>query len=438
MQQDLEGGQAAKPSFLSHLFADRRIGAMMGLGFSSGIPYLLVYVTQSAWLSEARVPITLIGLMSELTIAYKFKFLWAPFLDRYDAPLFGRLLGRRRGWIVVSQIAVMVTLAGVAFGDPAHWLAWTVVFSLALGFAGATQDVVIDGWRITVAPLDRQPLMSSYSEMGYRVGILCSGAGALLLADHLGWRAAYLLMAAAMVPGMIAALFAPEPESDIDRVVPGEPQRFAATVAAPIKEMVKRLGPMAIPVFLLVAGFRMPGYVSNAMAMPLFKALHYSDTDIATVTKLFGFGVALCGVFFSSFLVSRIGLMAALLVGTVLGSASHLSLAYLAAHGGGDFWTFAIAVSIDSFAASFASIILITYMSSLTATALAGSQYALLTSLCALPGSLLAGTSGFVIQKVGFEQFFVLTSLIGVPVALLCLFVWRLDARKTRGAVAGG
>src|SRR5579875_1688769 len=117
------------------LFADRRLGAVLGLGFSSGIPFLLVYITQSAWLSEAKVPIGILGLMSELTIAYKFKFVWAPFLDRYDAPILSRLLGRRRGWIVASQIGIMVTLAGIAFGDPAHWLGWTIAFSLALGFA---------------------------------------------------------------------------------------------------------------------------------------------------------------------------------------------------------------------------------------------------------------------------------------------------------------
>src|SRR5271165_3936093 len=132
MQRDSQ-----KDSLFAHLSADRRYAAMLGLGFSSGIPFLLVYVTQSAWLSEAKVPIETIGLMSELTIAYKFKFIWAPFLDKYDAPVFGVLLGRRRGWIVLSQIAVMLALAGVAFGDPSHWLAWTVAFSLALGFAGA-------------------------------------------------------------------------------------------------------------------------------------------------------------------------------------------------------------------------------------------------------------------------------------------------------------
>ena len=433
MQADGVPNGPEKASFLSHLFSDRRIAAMLGLGFSSGMPFLLVYITQSAWLSEAKVPIGILGLMSELTLAYKFKFVWAPFLDRYDAPVFSRLLGRRRGWIILSQIAVMLALAGVAFGDPADWLAWTIVFSLALGFAGATQDVVIDGWRITVAPPERQALMSSWSEVGWRMGNFAAGAGALYLADGFGWRAAYLCMAALMTPGMVAALMAPEPASD-KAARPEQPgftaPGFVATITEPIKELMTRLGPLAIPVLLMVAGFRMPGYVSNAMALPLFKSLHYSNSDIATVTKLFGFWVALGGTFLASFVVPRIGMMASLVVGTVFASASHLSLAYLAVHGdhgGGEFWTFATAVSIDSFAYAFASIVLIAYMSSLTSTAHAASQYALLTSLCALPGSLLAGASGFVIESLGFEWFFTATSLIGLPVAVLCWHVRRLQ-----------
>jgi PAT family beta-lactamase induction signal transducer AmpG len=181
-----------KASLLAHLWADRRYVAMLGLGFSSGIPFLLVYVMQSAWLSEAKVPIETIGLMSELTIAYKFKFVWAPFLEKYDAPIFSAFLGRRRCWIVVSQIAVMLALAGIAFGDPAQWLGYTVAFSLALGLAGATQDVTIDGWRITAVPVYKQSVMTAISEMGYRVGTLAAGAGALLLADRYSWRSAYL------------------------------------------------------------------------------------------------------------------------------------------------------------------------------------------------------------------------------------------------------
>jgi len=424
MQNDPE-----KASLLAHLLADRRYAAMLGLGFSAGIPYLLVYVTQSAWLSEAKVPIETIGLMSELTIAYKFKFVWAPFLDKYDAPIFSALLGRRRGWIVVSQMAVMLALAGVAFGDPAHWLGYTVAFSLALGVAGATQDVTIDGWRITAVPVDKQSVMTAISEMGYRVGALAAGAGALLLADRYGWRSAYLCMAALMTVGAISAFVAPEPESDItgSHQHPG----FVAAVVAPIKEMVTRLGPLALPILLMIAGFRMPGYISNAMALPLFKSLHYSDTDIATVTKLFGFWVALGATFFSSYVIRRIGVMPSLLLGTVAGSAAHLSLAWLSVQGGGGFWIFVAAVGIEGFAYAFAQVVLINYMSSLTATEFAASQYALVTSLCAFPGSLLAGTSGFIIERTGFTMFFVLTSLIGIPVAALCWYVSGLHVDVT-------
>lgn len=408
---------------LSQILTDRRVQAALGLGFSSGIPFLLVYGTQSAWLSEAGVSIAAIGLLSEMTLAYKFKFIWAPFLDRYDAPVLGRLLGRRRGWIVASQLAVAATLAGVAFGDPGHWLEWTIACSVALGIAGATQDIVIDGWRIAIAP-EKQAIMSSWAEIGWRIGSLASGAGALLLADRIGWRGAYLCMAALMLPGMIAALMAPEPASHETAEEGGN--NIAVLIVAPIRELVTRLGPMAVPILLLVAGFRMPGYISSAMAVPLFKELHYSNTDIATVTKLFGFWLGLGATFLAGWLIPRIGMMWSLLVGTVAGSASHLALAWLAAHGdhgGGEFWTFAIAVGIDSFAYSFASIVLITYMSTLCTTNLAASQYALLTSLVAFPGSILAGASGFMIERLGFVDFFIGTALIGLPVALLAVYV---------------
>ncbi|WP_336487020.1 AmpG family muropeptide MFS transporter [Methylobacterium nigriterrae] len=412
--------------FWSALFTDRRIAPALGLGFTSGIPFLLVYATQSAWLSDIGISIATIGLLSELTLAYKFKFLWAPFLDRYDPPLLGRALGRRRGWIVVAQLGVMAMLAGIAFGDPAHRLAWTIAFSLALGFAGATLDLVIDGWRITsVRPPEKQAVLSSWTEIGWRFGNLAAGAGALFLADRIGWRGAYLCMGALMLPGMIAAVLAPEPPSD--RLPASARAGFVETVWAPIHELLTRLGPTAPIILLLVAGFRMPGYVASAMAVPLFKHQGFSNTDIATVTKLFGFWIALGGTFLAGALVPRLGMLPSLLIGTIAGSASHLSLAYLAAHGGDGgtaFWTFAATVGIDGFAYAFASVVLITYMSTLSSPEHAASQFGLLTSLCAFPGSLLAGFSGFAIERTGFTWFFVGTSLIGLPVALLALYVW--------------
>ncbi|HTV31923.1 MAG TPA: MFS transporter [Methylocella sp.] len=416
-----------KTSLLDYLTQDpRRLGAAIVLGFSTGLPYLLVYSTQSAWLYEAKVPIETIGLLSEMTLAYKFKWVWAPLLDEYDAPIFSRFLGRRRGWIVVSQIATMIGLIGVAMGDPGHWLAWTIAFSFALGIAGATQDITVDGWRITVVPKEQLAVISSITEIGYRVGTFVAGAGALYLADFYGWRAAYLSMAAIMLVGLTAALVAPEPRSDFEPH--RKPPNFAFTVTEPIKELVSRLGPMAIAILLLIAGFRMPGYVSTAMAMPLFKSLHFSEADIATVTKVFGFWIALGGTFLAAIVVRKFGMMKSLIIGTVAGSASHLSLAWLAGHGH-DFIDFSLAVSIEGFAYAFAQVVLIIYMSSLVSTEFAASQYALLTSLCALPGSVLAGTSGFIIEHTGFEMFFTWTSLMGIPVAILAWWVWRKQER---------
>ena len=425
---------AGQNRFLAQLRDDpRRIGAAVVLGFSTGLPFLLVYSTQSAWLYEAKVPIETIGLLSEMTLAYKFKWVWAPFLDEYDAPIVSKLLGRRRGWILVSQIAVILGLVGVAFGDPANWLTWTVLFSFALGIAGATQDITFDGWRITVVPRERLAFLTSAAEIGYRVGTLVAGAGALYIANFYGWRVAYLAMASILLVGLIAAIVAPEPPSDL------QPHRerpdFLFTITEPIKELWRRLGPLAPAILLLIAGFRMPGYVSGAMAMPLFKSLHFSEADIATVTKVFGFWIALGGTLLASVVVRHFGMMKSLLMGTVAGSASHLSLAWLAAHGH-DFTDFALAVGVDGFAYAFAQVVLIIYMSSLVSTEFATSQYALLTSLCALPGSLLAGASGFIIKATSFETFFVSTSLMGLPVALLAWWVWREQERRGVDALA--
>jgi MFS transporter, PAT family, beta-lactamase induction signal transducer AmpG len=231
MQATIASTDAERVPFWSALIRDRRIAPAMGLGFTSGMPFLLTYSTQSAWLTDAGVPLTTIGLLSELTLAYKFKFVWAPFLDQYDPPLIGGVLRRRRGWLLVAILVVMAMLAGIALGDPGHWIWWTVGFSFALGIAGATLDLVLDGWRITsVRPPEKQAVLSSWTEIGYRVGNLAAGAGALYLADHIGWRGAYLCMAALMLVGIVATLLAPEPPSDI---LPHKPQAgFAETIWA--------------------------------------------------------------------------------------------------------------------------------------------------------------------------------------------------------------
>jgi MFS transporter, PAT family, beta-lactamase induction signal transducer AmpG len=321
MQATISSTDAERVPFWSALIRDRRIAPALGLGFTSGMPFLLTYSTQSAWLTDAGVPLATIGLLSELTLAYKFKFVWAPFLDQYDPPLIGRVLGRRRGWLLVAILAVMVMLTGISFGDPGHWIWWTVGFSFALGIAGATLDLVLDGWRITsVRPPEKQAVLSSWTEIGWRLGNLAAGAGALYLADRIGWKGAYLCMAALMLVGIVATLFAPEPPSDME---PHKPHAgFVETIWAPIHDLLKRLGPMAVAILLLVAGFRMPGYIASAMAVPLFKHQGFTNTDIATVTKVVGFWIALGGTFMAGWLIPRIGMMSPYRHGRGLGLAS--------------------------------------------------------------------------------------------------------------------
>ncbi|HEY4069694.1 MAG TPA: MFS transporter [Burkholderiaceae bacterium] len=406
----------------ARLRQDRRYLAMLGLGFSSGIPYQLVYYTQSDWWTQAGVPIGIIGLLGELAIAYQLKFLWAPFLDSYAPPLLGRWLGKRRGWIVLAQLGCMGSLAGVAYGDPGHFLAWTIAFSLALGIFGATQDAAIDGWRINAAPEGKQALMNSFSEIGYRFGSLASGAVALSLGQHLGWRAAYLCMAALLLLSAGFAWLAPETE--LDRLPPGPRPTLLETVWIPLKDLVTRLGRFAIPVLVLIAGFRLPGYLTSAMAMPLFKHLQYSEDHIALVTKTFGFFIGIAATMFSAWLVRRIGILRSLFIGTASASASHLALAWLAAHGN-EFWAFCLAVSIEGFAYVFAQMVLITFMSLIVSKEHATAQFALLTSLCALLGHQFAAGSGLVVAHFGFPFFFVGSALVGLPVAWLAWWIWR-------------
>lgn len=395
---------------------------MLGLGFCSGIPYQLVFYTQSDWWTQAGVAIAVIGLMGELAIAYQLKFLWAPFLDRYSPPLLGRWLGRQRAWIVAAQLGCLLSLAGVACGDPAHRLAWTVAFTLALGVSGATLDAAIDGWRINAAPQGKQALMNSFSEIGYRFGTLASGAAALSLGQHLGWQASYLIMAALMLVGTAAAWLAPATE--LDRRPQVRALGLIETVWTPLQDLQARLGRFALPVLLLIAGFRLPGYLTTAMSMPLFKHLRYSEDHIALVTKTFGFFIGIAATLFSAWLVRRIGILRALFIGTAAASASHLALAWLSAHGT-EFWAFCLAVSIEGFAYVLAQMVLITFMSLIVSREHATAQFALLTSLCAFLGHQLAAGSGLVVAKLGFTDFFVGSALLGLPVAGLAWWVWQ-------------
>ena len=408
------------------LLADRRVALILALGYSSGLPLLLVFGTLSAWLRESGVPVTTIGLFSWLALAYSLKFAWAPVVDAFDVPLLSRLVGRRRAWMMLSQAMVAAGLVGIGFSNPGSSIAVTAAFTFLVAFASATQDVVVDGWRIDAAPLSQQGIMAAAYQLGYRLALICAGAGALYIAEFVSWRTAYIAMAALMSVGFVASLAAPIVDRAPGAVVndPGKRFDFAQAVLLPLQDLYRREGRLLVPILALVALYRLPDFVGGVMANPLYIDLGFSKAEIASVAKLYGVWVGMIGAFAGGLLVPKLGLRTTLLIGAVIGAASNLMFTWLALEGA-RLELLVLTISIDNFSGSFAGTALIAYMSGLTGAGFAATQYALLSSLYALPGKLVGGISGFIVAAFGYPAFFALTALVGIPVALLCIWVTR-------------
>ncbi|MDF2687176.1 MAG: AmpG family muropeptide transporter [Microvirga sp.] len=410
---------------LRDVLTDGRIALMLPLGFSSGLPILLVFGTLSAWLREAGISRTEIGMLSWVALAYSFKFLWAPIVDRYDVPGLAHLLGRRRGWMAFAQIVTALGIVGIAVSDPQTSLPLTIVSALLVAFASATQDVVVDGWRIDVASTERQGMMAASYQLGYRLALICAGAGALYIAEFVSWRGAYLSMAVLMGVGLVGTLLAPRGNQSAVR----ERLPFTAAIIEPLADLFRRKGPILIPILALIACFRLPDFVAGVMANPLYIDLGFSKTDIADVSKLYGIWVGIAGAFAGGLALTRLGLWWTLLIGAVIAASSNLMFAWLAFEGA-DKLLFILSISIDNFASGFAGSALIAYMSGLTSPGFAATQYALLSSLYALPGKLIGGASGAVVDAYGYPLLFTATASIGIPLVILC-FVVRQDTMKT-------
>ena len=416
----------SRPS-LNAILTDRTLALMLALGFSSGLPFLLVLGTQGLRLAEANVPPEIVGLVSWVGLWYSLKYLWAPFIDELDPPFLARRLGRRRGWLLISQLAVTLGLIGLAYARPGSGsLAWLVICSIFTAFAAATQDIIIDGWRIDVAPVEQQGIMAAVNNLGFRLAFLCTGAGVLYIAQYAGWTRAYLAMACLMPVGIVAGLVSPRlPERDGSAPRPSWTESFVD----PIADLFRRYGKLLVAMLLLVALYRLSDYLSGVMANPLYVKLGFTKPQIANMSKVYGIWVGIAGAFAGGFTITRIGLMPALLIGGISASASHLCLALLAASGK-SLVLLGLAVSVENFAGNFAGAALTAYMSSLTSPMYAASQYALLSSLYALLGKTLGGLSGFAVKAVGFPTFFAATSTLAIPVTVLCLYVWA----RQRGA----
>ena len=438
---------ADKPTWLETLKVYREPASlrMLSLGFSAGLPLLLVFGTLSFWLREAGIDRTTIGFLSWVGLAYGFKWVWSPLVDRLPIPLLTRKLGRRRSWLLLAQAVVMGGLVGMALTDPRQALAPVVWCALAVAFGSATQDIALDAFRIESADAQRQAALAATYQTGYRLAMIWAGAGALWIAaraevpvavaggtlastyQHAAWQTAYLVMAASMLPGVLTVLLSSEPAR---REIP--PAKNAAdwlrgALVEPFADFISRYHWQAVLILALIATYRISDVVMGIMANPFYVDMGFSKDEVAAVTKIYGVVMTLVGAFVGGAMALRMGVMPVLLLGAALSAATNLLFAWLAGQGH-DVQALIFVISADNLASGIASAAFIAYLSSLTNVNYSATQYAMFSSMMLLLPKFVAGYSGVYVDQFGYHSFFTATALLGVPVLVL---VWLASKAKT-------
>jgi PAT family beta-lactamase induction signal transducer AmpG len=409
---------------------------MLTLGFSAGLPLLLVLGTLSFWLREAGIDRATIGYLSWVGLAYAFKWVWAPLVDRLPLPLLSRWLGLRRSWLLLAQFSIMAGLIGMAFNDPQQSLQPVVWCALAVAFGSATQDIALDAFRIESAGTERQAALAAAYQTGYRMAMIWAGAGVLWVAaraentglagyQHGAWQTAYQVMAASMLVGVMTVLFSAEPvRHELPRA-----KNIAAWLQGalidPFAEFISRFGLQAILILSLIAIYRISDVVMGIMANPFYVDMGYTKDEVAAVTKIYGVLMTLAGAFIGGVLSMRWGVMRVLTLGAILSAASNLLFAWLESRGH-DVTALIAVISADNLSSGIASAAFIAYLSSLTNINYSATQYALFSSMMLLAPKWLAGFSGEYVDYFGYSHFFIATALLGVPVLFLLWLTARL------------
>jgi PAT family beta-lactamase induction signal transducer AmpG len=420
------------------VYAEPATLRMLFLGFSAGLPLLLVLGTLSFWLREAGIDRTTIGYLSWVGLAYAFKWAWAPLVDRLPIPILSRVLGRRRAWLLLAQALVVAGLLGMASSDPKVSLEHVVWCALMVAFGSATQDIALDAFRIESADARRQGALAASYQTGYRLAMIWAGAGVLWIAaraeiagvtgyQHDAWRTAYLVMAVSMAVGVLTVLLSPEP---IRRVLP--PSRNVAAwlrevLVEPFADFVRRYRWQAVLILSLIAVYRISDVVMGIMANPFYVDMGYTKDEVAAVTKVFGVVMTLVGAFIGGALAVRLGVMRVLMLGAVLSAVSNLLFAWLGSRGH-DLQALVWVISADNLSSGIASAAFIAYLSSLTNVNYSATQYALFSSIMLLLPKWLAGFSGRYVDAFGYAHFFTATALLGLPVLVLVWLASRLQA----------
>lgn len=409
---------------------------MLALGFSAGLPLLLVLGTLSFWLREAGIDRTTIGYLSWVGLAYAFKWVWAPLVDRLPLPGLTRRLGRRRSWLLLSQLLIAAGLLGMASQNPQLALTPMVWSALVVAFGSATQDIALDAYRIESASMQEQAALAATYQTGYRLAMIWAGAGVLWVATlaqgaQLGyavraWQVAYSVMAACMVVGIVTVLLSPEPQP---RPLP--PSRSVqewlhSALVAPFADFIARYRWQAALVLGLIAVYRISDVVMGIMANPFYVDMGYTKAQVAAVTKIYGVLMTLLGAFVGGAMAMRWGVMRVLMLGALLSASSNLLFAWLAGQAPTTVGL-TLVVSADNLAGGIASAAFIAYLSSLTNVQYSATQYALFSSMMLLAPKWLAGFSGQFVDAYGYSPFFISTAALGLPVLVLVALAARVQ-----------
>jgi PAT family beta-lactamase induction signal transducer AmpG len=408
---------------------------MLGLGFSSGLPFLLTGNTLGYWLRDEGTSLKAIAFLSWVGLAYSLKILWAPLIDRVDAPFFGAL-GRRRGWMVLAQLVVGAGLIAMALLGPGHGLTVLGICAVVVAFASATQDIVVDAWRIEAAESkDQLGVLSANYQLGYRAALIVTDALILIAANHLSWPISYEMMAVLMGVGLFAALKAPEPRREIVEqstrsflTIRG----FIDAVVGPFVIFFERHGVIAFLMLAMISLYRLPDFMMGPMANPYYHDLGLSKDVVGAVRGSAGLIFSLIGIAAGGLAARYLGHIPTLIIGAVLQGVAVAAFGLLALAPGA-LPIFAGVMALDSFGIGFAGVALVTYMSSLTSFGYTATQYALLSSAYTYVGKILKGFSGGIVESLSqtrplleaYAIFFVGAGAIGIPALLLCIALAR-------------
>ncbi|HRK01756.1 MAG TPA: AmpG family muropeptide MFS transporter [Oligoflexia bacterium] len=388
-------------------FTSRRMFVTLLLGFASGLPFALSGATLQAWMADQKVDLAVIGIFSLVALPYSLKFIWAPFMDRYVPPF----LGRRRGWMIIAQFALAVVIFLLGQSDPVLNPAKVAFIAVLVAFFSASQDVVIDAYRTEVLPTEEYGIGSGVYVMAYRIAMITSGGGALVLADHMPWSRVYTIMAVLMGLGALGSLIGPEPTLEAK-----PPKSIKEAVMDPFLEFFKRKGAIETLLFLLL--YKLDVFMTLAMQTPFLLEIGFSKTDIGVITKFFGMGSTILGALFGGGLMLRLGMERSL---WVFGAAQALAgLSYmLLAHIGANHSLLVFAIGIENLCSGMGIAAYSGFMMSLCDRRFTATQYALLTSFMGLSRSFVQTPSGFLAKAIGWEYYFLVCALIGIPGLLL-------------------